>query len=89
MKSFESSVCVSALTGENVNDLAHEISVLLSEGLVDIDIKIPIARMDLVNLLHSKGKIHTIEYSSEYVHVQATVHAQIASNISKMNSIST
>ncbi len=78
-KNFEHAVAVSALTGENSGQLIEKITELLAENLIDIDVKIPISRMDLVNLLHSQGQVHSIQYLSNFIHVVATVPTQMAS----------
>ena len=76
---FDHAVAISARSGENIGSLLEKITELLSEGLVDIDVKIPLSRMDLVNLLHNQAQVHSIEYLSEFMHVVATVPAQMAS----------
>lgn len=77
-KNFEPAVCLSALNGENIPDLFGKIATLLADGLVELDVKIPLNRMDLVNLIHSQGQVHSIEYSPDFIHVQATIPAQLA-----------
>lgn len=77
-KNFEHAVCISALNGENVPALIDQIAALLADGLVEIDVKIPLSRMDLVNLIHSQGQVHSIEYSPDFIHVQALVPAPLA-----------
>lgn len=77
-KNFEHAVCVSALTGENTPELIEKTAALLADGLVELDVKIPLNRMDLVNLIHSQGQVHSVEYSSEFIHVLALVPAPLA-----------
>lgn len=75
---FENSVCLSALTGENLTELNNKIIEFLSPLVTDIDVQIPIDRMDLVNLLHKEGRVHTVEYSADVIHIQASVPRKIA-----------
>lgn len=80
---FESAVYLSAKTGEHVDLLIHEIEKQLSGSFVEIDVHIPIARMDLVNMLHKEGQVHTIEYLADKVHITAMVSAAIARKFNK------
>jgi len=77
-ENFENAVCISALTGDNLPALNLRIIDFLSPLIVEIDIKIPIRRMDLVNLLHQEGQVHKIEYSANSIHVQASIPQKIA-----------
>ncbi|MDP8266632.1 MAG: GTPase HflX [Candidatus Aceula meridiana] len=78
---FENCVCISAETGENIDLLIAKIMELLVPSTVEVDVKIPITRMDLVNLIHKEGEIHSIEYSEKSVHVSATVPSRLASKL--------
>ncbi len=79
VESFPDSVLISALKGDNIDQLIQMISTMLSPNLVDIDVKIPISRMDLVNLVHKEGQVHSIKYLANTVRIRATVPPQVAS----------
>lgn len=81
---LENSVAISALTGENIDKLITKISDVLSFNFIDIDLEIPIDRMDLVNLVHQQGKVHSIQYSPSAVRVIATVPPQIANKLKEL-----
>src|SRR5262249_12098929 len=51
---FEHAVCISALQKKNINELLEKITRLLSAQYEEIDVYIPITRMDLVNLAHKE-----------------------------------
>ncbi len=74
---FDSSVAISALTGANLPLLLEKISAFLEPNLVDIAVKIPIDRMDLVNMLHTQGKVHSIKYFSKHIRILATIPLQM------------
>ncbi len=82
-ENFDPAVAVSARTGENMGFLLEKITKLLSEGLIDIDVKISLFRMDLVNLLHRQAQIHFVQYLSELIHIKATVPIRIAANFKR------
>ncbi len=78
-KGFKNSVSISALKGENTLELLEIITARLATGYVDIDLSIPLNRMDLVNLAHSQGQVHSIQYSAKTVRLKATLPAAIVS----------
>ena len=75
---FENAVCVSALNGDNLSELNDRIIKFLSPFITEIDVTIPLQRMDLVNLLHKEGQVRKIEYSANSIHIQASVPQKIA-----------
>jgi len=75
---FKNCVAVSALTGENLDQLIKMVTAHLAQSVTDIDVSVPIHRMDLVNLVHSQGKVHSINYLADSVHIQATVPLALA-----------
>jgi len=80
---FENAVCISAKTGEHIDVLLQEIEKQLSGSFIEIDVNIPMDRMDLVNLLHKDGQVHTIEYLADKVHICAMVSASVARKFEK------
>ena len=78
---FPNAVCISALTKENLPELIDKFSEFLVPSTTEIDVTIPIQRMDLVNLIHKDGQVHSIEYSSDSVHIRATVSIKTARKI--------
>jgi len=78
---FENSVFISAKTGENIDLLMEKVIQLLVPTLVEIDVEIPLTRMDLVNLIHKEGEVHSIEYLENSVHISATVPPRLASKV--------
>lgn len=79
---FPHAVCISGLKGENVDELLERISDMVSDGMEEIDVKIPISRMDLVNLAHKEGDVHMIKYLAKTIHIHATLPKKIASKFS-------
>ncbi len=79
---FPNSICVSALKGENIDGLLDRVSEMLSGGMTEIDVKIPIDRMDLVSLAHKEGEVHDIKYLSKTIRIHATLPTKTAAKFS-------
>lgn len=75
---FPNSVLVSGLNNENIDALLDRIEAMLSNGMVEIDVKIPMDRMDLVNLAHKQGKVIDIKYLSKTIRIHANLPQKIA-----------
>lgn len=75
---FPNAVLVSGLKNENIDALLDRIEIMLSDGMVEIDVKIPIHRMDLVNLAHKQGKVLDIKYLSKTIRIRASLPQKIA-----------
>jgi len=80
---FENAVFISAKTGEHIDSLVTQIEKLLAGSFIEIDVHVPIDRMDLINLLHKGGQVHAIEYLADQVHVSAMVSASLARKFEK------
>ena len=77
------SIAISAKTQENVPALLEKIVDELSSLVTEVDVIIPIGRMDLVNLAHKEGHVHSIKYNNDSIHLKASLPANVAGLISK------
>ncbi|VAX35591.1 Ribosome LSU-associated GTP-binding protein HflX [hydrothermal vent metagenome] len=75
---FDHAVSVSAMTGENIPALLEEIMKSLSDLMVEIDVDVPIKRMDLVNLVHKEGNVFSIKYYEDTINIRASIPTHIA-----------
>jgi len=82
---FENSVCISALKKENLDELQERLSKMLCALMQNVDIYLPIKRMDLVNLAHQEGQVFSVKYYNDKVHLRAALPVQL---IGKFESIS-
>jgi len=82
---FNNCVAVSALSGENIPGLLDEISSQLSSLLETIEVVLPLDRMDLVNLAHKEGHVHTINYDPDAVRLSASLPKKIAGLLQKFS----
>jgi len=72
-KNFDNTVCISAKTGENMSGLLKKVTGMLSSQIVEIDVEVPITRMDLVNLAHEEGQVFSVKYYAETINIRAAV----------------
>ena len=73
---------ISALKGENIQQLFLMIEDILSQGSVDIDIVLPANRMDLVNLAHGQGQVHEVKFLAKGIRLKASLPAKTAGALS-------
>src|SRR3989338_8264225 len=81
--SQNNTVCISAKTGENTPFLVEKISRMLSSMVEEINVDIPINRMDLVNLAHEEGQVYSVKYYADTVNIRALVPTQVAGKFYK------
>ncbi len=75
---FENGVACSSAKNQNIEQLLEKITDLVAEFFVEINVTIPINRMDLVNLVHQEGEVFSIKYYNETINIRASVPVQIA-----------
>ena len=80
-RNFENAVCISASQGENIQELMDKISEFVVSTMTEIDVKIPLNRMDLVNLVHKEGRVHSVEYLADGIQIRAVVPFKVANKI--------
>jgi len=76
-QSYENAVCVSALKEINLDLLKEKIEKFLSSLIKEINVYVPINRMDLVNLAHSEGEVLSIKYYDDSINIRAKVPKNI------------
>lgn len=80
-------VCVSAKTGENIPALLEEIGRIFSSLFVEVNVHVPIQRMDLVNLAHEQGEVCSIKYYEKFMNIRAIVPTNIAEKFLRYDTI--
>lgn len=75
---IENPVAVSARTRENLDVLAHKMVEDLTGIIVEVNLNIPIARMDLVSLAHSQGQVYSVKYYNDRINLRATLPRRLA-----------
>ncbi len=71
-------VPVSAKTGENIEELLLKIQEMLSALIVDVEVSLPISRMDLVNLAYSEGQVYAVKYYNDTIYLRASLPTRIS-----------
>jgi len=61
----------------------EKLSEILASLVVEIDVEVPIARMDLVNLAHEEGQVLSVKYYANTINIRATVPKRIAGRFYK------
>ncbi len=69
---------ISALKGENIQQLFLLVEDILSQGAVEIDILLPANRMDLVNLAYRQGQVQDVKFLAKGIHLKASLPAKTA-----------
>ena len=82
-RGFDNAVCISAKTGENISELLEKISEILSSLIVEINVEVPIGRMDLVNLAHEEGEVYSVKYYATTINIRAAVPKHVAGRFYK------
>jgi len=80
-RDFADSVAISALKKENLSELIDLIVHQFSQLMTELDIYLPLDRMDLVNLIHEEGQMKKVEYTAKSIHIQALVSSVTADKI--------
>lgn len=75
---FEHAVCISAKTGQNVPLLLEKIGQLLAHFFIEVNVDIPINRMDLVNLAHQEGEVYSVKYYNDHINIRASIPSKLA-----------
>jgi len=82
-KNFGHAVCISAKTEIGIPNLLDMISVMLASFVVEINIDVPIDRMDLVNLAHEEGEVYSIKYYAKTINIRAILPKNIVGQFYK------
>lgn len=70
---YHKAVCISSKNQENIDDLLEAIRQELASLFVEMDIDVPINRMDLVNLAHEEGQVYSIKYYNDRINIRAAL----------------
>ena len=69
----EDVVCISAKSGEGTAALLDKLSALLDRGKKQLSLRIPYARAGLLDLLQREAVVKGLDYTDEYIAVEAVV----------------
>ncbi len=70
---FPGAVFVSVQTGEGMSELVEHISEFVGRGIITVELRLPVARADLLARLNRDGNVRDVHYEHEFTHVVATI----------------
>ncbi len=79
----ESSVCISARTGEGIDELCRKIAIKLAKSEREIEICVPYNKSALLDMLHREAKVLSQEYAENGAVVRAIVNDKIYGKIAR------
>lgn len=77
-QNFGVAVSISALNKKNIDKLLQVISDHVASLYIEINVEIPINRMDLVSLAHQEGEVYSIKYYNDRINIRASVPQNLA-----------
>jgi GTP-binding protein HflX len=78
MREYPYAVALSAAHGQNLDALLATLDTLLRERMVPVDLLIPYAHGELVNLAHTHGFIEEVEHLENGTHLRGRVPIELA-----------
>jgi len=75
-RKFKDTVVISAREKFHIGALLSLVEDQLAHRIVEVDVVLPMTRMDLVRLAHREGDVILEEYSADGIHLHARVPAQ-------------
>lgn len=82
-KIFDPAIAISALYKRNFEELIDRITIQLSDLVDIIELKIPQARMDILQMIYERGCVLSKEYKAQDVIIKAQVPIKIKERINK------
>ena len=76
---FHDAVFISVKTGEGLDTLRHRLNEMLYDRVVRLRLRVPMARADLLALIHREGKITSEDYEGNDALVSAVIPKRFAS----------
>ncbi|MBF0483857.1 MAG: GTPase HflX [Candidatus Omnitrophica bacterium] len=70
---FEKAVIISALSKENLEELINMVTVILDEGMAQVNVLIPMNRADLVGFIHENADVISKEYQEDGCHLTCRI----------------
>jgi GTP-binding protein HflX len=78
MEEYPYAVAISAVSGQNLDELLATLDRLLRERMVPMDLLIPYSHGELVNLAHTHGFIEEVEHLEAGTHLRGRIPLELA-----------
>ena len=82
-RAFDSSIVISALQGQGLDQLLDKIAQILDKERVYSEFSFPYQRSDLISLVHSKGEVLSTNYLKEKVVLRARLNRSLADKLAE------
>ena len=82
-RNFDSSVAISALHKEGLENLLSRITQILEEKRISVELSLPYQRSDLIALIHRDGEILSRKYRDDKIALKVKVSPQLAGRLIK------
>jgi GTP-binding protein HflX len=86
-RDFPLAVPISAKLKINLDLLLEKIELQLMPNLIHIKTKLPLARMDLVNLFYEQGKVEKISFTDKEIKIEANLPSSLVDKLLKFKDI--
>ena len=83
----EYNVEISAKTGLGIDTLLNKMEAILTEGKRTVTLRLPYSQGGLVELLHSKADVKSVEYESGAIRVEAVVSPELYGKVKEYEEI--
>ncbi|ADL13745.1 GTP-binding proten HflX [Acetohalobium arabaticum DSM 5501] len=80
-QNLKNSLVISAKEGQGVDRLLDEISNLLLDTMVELELLLPYSDAGALELIHQRGKVLREEYSNEGISIKARISQQMANQV--------
>ena len=84
---FSNSVCISAKTGQNLDELIKKIGDFLKPKMKKVVLCVSLNRMDIVDYIYRQAKVLKTDYEVETVKLEVNISNTILANILKLNEV--
>ncbi|GLT92066.1 hypothetical protein SLE2022_099240 [Rubroshorea leprosula] len=86
-KKSEDIVCISALTGDGLQEFCHAVQEKLKDSMVSVEALIPFNKGDLLSTIHQVGMVEKTEYTEDGTLVKAFVPLRFARLLTPMRQL--
>ncbi len=75
---FENPVVISAAYGEGLEELNDLIAIELSRNFINLELNLPLDKMQLVDLIYRQGNVKVIKYTQKAIEINADLPLNLA-----------
>jgi len=84
---FPNSVCISAKTGQNLDQLLKKIESFFEPQMTNVVLSVPLNKMSIVDLLYRQAKVKKAEYEADNVKLEVNLNKSLLRNLLKNSGV--